>query len=58
MANLEIPVLIKNAELTPKPEKKGVEIFICDPPWFDEQKNSRLQTRPRAQQGWTSMALT
>lgn len=46
MANLEIPVLIKNAELTPKPDKKGVEIFICDPPWFDEQKKFKIANAP------------
>ena len=46
MTNSKTPVLMRNAELTPKADKKGVEIFVCAPPWFDEQEKFKISNAP------------
>lgn len=33
--------LVKEAELTPLADKNGHVVVICDPPWFDERKNTQ-----------------
>lgn len=41
MANTKT-VLSKTGELTPKSDKKGIEIFVCDPGWFDKKDNLKI----------------
>jgi hypothetical protein len=38
--------LVKDAELTPISNTKGHEIYICDPPWFDELKKYKITNAP------------
>lgn len=44
-ANQKI-VLRKDGELTPTSDKKGIDIYICDPDWFDEKKKFKVVNAP------------
>ena len=39
-------VLRKNGQLTPMLDKKGIDIYICDPDWFDEKKKFKVANSP------------
>jgi hypothetical protein len=38
--------LVEDAELTPTSNTKGHEIYICDPPWFDDLKKYKINNAP------------
>jgi hypothetical protein len=38
--------LVKEAKLTPISDTKGHEVFICDPPWFDEREKFAIAHAP------------
>ena len=39
-------VLRKDGQLTPTSDKKGIEIYICDPGWFDEKRKFKVANSP------------
>jgi hypothetical protein len=39
-------ILLKDGELTPTSDKKGIEIYICDPGWFDVKKKYMISNAP------------
>jgi hypothetical protein len=46
MASNNATRLVKEAKLTPISDTKGHEVFICDPPWFDEREKFRIANAP------------
>lgn len=46
MADSGAPALSRDADLTPVSDKKGHEIAICDPEWFDERKTYKIANAP------------
>ena len=38
--------LTKDHEITPISDQKGVEVFICDPGWFEEKKKYKISNAP------------
>lgn len=38
--------LIKDGEMTPKPDKEGVKVSICDPGWFDVKNLFKIAKAP------------
>ncbi|MET3117231.1 hypothetical protein AAKU64_001447 [Undibacterium sp. GrIS 1.8] len=46
MTTTSKPVLKKTADLTPVSDKKGIEIFICDPGWFDKKQSFKITNAP------------
>jgi hypothetical protein len=43
----EKPILTKDDKITPKPDQKGVEIFVCEPGWFDRKKTYKISNAPK-----------
>lgn len=46
MASNNAKRLVKEAKLTPISDTKGYEVFICDPPWFDEREKFTIANAP------------
>lgn len=46
MAANQQTLLRKDGQLTPTSDKKGIEIFICDPGWFDVKKKYKISNAP------------
>ena len=46
MADNGVVTLSRDAELTPVSDKKGHDILICDPEWFDERKQYKIANAP------------
>lgn len=40
-------ILTHNAELTPKSDKRGVEIYLCNPQWFDVREKFKITNAPK-----------
>jgi len=36
----------KDGKITPKPDKEGVTVHICDPDWFDVKKKFKINNAP------------
>ncbi len=46
MPNDAKPALRRETPLTPKADKQGHEILVCDPEWFDEKKKYKITNAP------------
>ena len=46
MANDSNAATIKDAELTPISDKKGIEILLCLPPWFNDGERYKISNAP------------
>jgi hypothetical protein len=46
MADSGAPSLSRDADLTPVSDKKGHEIVMCDPEWFDVRKTYKIANAP------------
>ena len=36
----------KSGKMTPKPDKEGITVHVCDPGWFDKSKVFKIQNAP------------
>jgi hypothetical protein len=46
MATENPPVLTAHGQLTKKSDKKGIDVFVCDPGWFDPIKKFKISNAP------------